>query len=108
MKVDIGKILLIDDNSFEFDFMQRALIRINVQSELVCFNKAEEALRYLIGNNDKIFLIFSDVSMPMMNGFEFKNAIDADHHLRKKSIPFIFLTSSATPKDVNLAFEKSL
>lgn len=40
-----------------------------------------------------------------MNGIQLSRVINADDYLRKKSIPFIFLSTSDSPIQVNEAYE---
>ena len=42
--------------------------------------------------------------MPVMNGLELKRKIDADQELRRKSIPFVFYSTSASKQAVNEAY----
>jgi CheY-like chemotaxis protein len=53
----------------------------------------------LLDNPSKHFdLVFSDVSMPNMNGFEFLKQVR--RRPRYKSLPFILLTSEKTQNDI--------
>lgn len=45
--------------------------------------------------------------MPKMNGLELKRTLDEDKELKQKSIPFIFLSNSASPEEIEEAFEMS-
>jgi CheY-like chemotaxis protein len=42
--------------------------------------------------------------MPILNGLELKAAINQDDILRKQSIPFIFLSTSNSKKEVTAAY----
>ena len=55
----------------------------------------------ILESEEKPVLIISDVSMPVMDGFEFLSIIKEDPSLR--NIPFIFITGSATEKQSLLA-----
>ncbi|MBA3901096.1 MAG: response regulator [Bacteroidetes bacterium] len=101
------KILLIDDEPFEADLMRRALKKVGLESSLVYFQHAEDAIEYLQKTEDDALVIFCDMNMPRMNSREFKKRINADEYLRKKSIPFIFYSSSASAKEVEEAFENN-
>ena len=43
--------------------------------------------------------------MPILNGLELKKKINNDDKLRIQSIPFVFLTTSDSKKDVIKAYE---
>ena len=62
------------------------------------------AFEYLVTTTDEIFLIISDMNMPVMTGMELKQAIDNDPILRKKSIPFIFSSTAALKEDIKKAY----
>ncbi len=42
--------------------------------------------------------------MPIMNGLELRRHIQENEGLRKKSIPFVFLSTAARPKEVEEAY----
>ena len=52
-------------------------------------------------------MILCDINMPVMNGLELRQRINNDEEMRKKSIPFIFLSTAARSTDVNKAFDLS-
>ncbi len=43
--------------------------------------------------------------MQGMNGLEFRDAINADDYLRKKAIPFVFLTGAVSQDIVDIAYD---
>jgi CheY-like chemotaxis protein len=42
-------------------------------------------------------MILSDINMPVMNGISFKREIDSDEILKRKCIPFVFISTSPLP-----------
>ena len=100
-----GKIILVDDDSYEKELLESHLKERGWDSEVEYFDNALDALAHLKQNEDEIFLIISDMNMPKMNGMDFKKAIDSDLGLRGKSIPFIFATSSLEESDITQAFD---
>ncbi len=101
-----GPIVLIEDDSDDREVFQEILKELNVTNKIICFSKCDEAFHYLETTTDQPFLIFSDVNLPMQNGIEFKRQLDSNEQLRKKSIPFIFYSTSVAQKLVNEAFTK--
>jgi DNA-binding NtrC family response regulator len=100
-----GKIILVDDEKYENDFLQRALEKRNWKIKIEYFSNVDEALEHLKKNADEIFLIISDMAMPRVNGMEFKRLIDQDPYLRQKAIPFIFACNAISRKDVIEAYK---
>ena len=43
--------------------------------------------------------------MPVMNGLELRKKIQEDAQLRRQSIPFVFLSTAARPKEVMEAYD---
>jgi DNA-binding NtrC family response regulator len=100
-----GKVILIDDNSLEEELLLECITRGHWKVKVEYFDNAESAMRYLKNTDDEIFLIICDMNMPRMSGLELKKQIDADKKLRKKAIPFVFATTTATESEINLAYE---
>lgn len=100
-----GPIIIIDDDADDQAFAKIILQGFKLSNEIKIFNNGKEGLNYLQTTSENPFLIISDLDMPVMNGLEFREKINENPFLRKKSIPFVFLTGSATPHDVNRAFD---
>jgi CheY-like chemotaxis protein len=100
-----GKIVLVDDDSYEKDLLESALKKRGWDAKVEYFDNAHDALDHLKQNTDEIFLIISDMNMPKMNGMDFKKTIDNDLGLAGKSIPFIFATSSSSKSEITEAFD---
>ncbi|MDH5367298.1 MAG: response regulator [Cyclobacteriaceae bacterium] len=93
-------ILIIDDDILDIKIMLRALKDTNFTCRTYVVNNGKEALEYLVDKqNEKPWLIFSDINMPIMNGVEFLNEKLKYKHLVK--IPVIIFTTSNTEVDRN-------
>lgn len=103
-----GPILLIDDDHDEYELIADVLKRIDVNNRLICFSNGKEALNYLKTTSDQPFLILADINMPVMGGLELRKRIQEDERLRMKSIPFVFLTTTAQPSAIKEAYEMSV
>ncbi len=103
-----GPILLVDDDNDECELIKSVLQIEKIRNELVCFSDANQAFTYLKTTNQQPFLILSDINIPGMNGIEFRKKLLGDEELRRKSIPFVFFTTTAGPATVRNAYEMSV
>ncbi|WPP50031.1 response regulator [Catalinimonas niigatensis] len=100
----IQGIILVDDDSIT-NYLNSELIReMEIATHVVVCNCGEEALDYLrrqqnpLNTEKSVTLIFLDINMPGIDGFEFLN------HLEQLKLPegvdVVLLTTSDNPKDV--------
>jgi response regulator RpfG family c-di-GMP phosphodiesterase len=97
-------ILLVEDDKDDYELFKNALRDLNFDHKLIWFENSIEAFDYLLSSEEQPFLIFSDINMHLQNGIEFKLKIDADMKLRRKSIPFIFYSTTIDKEFVNKAY----
>ncbi|MFZ6001906.1 MAG: response regulator, partial [Bacteroidota bacterium] len=90
-----GPIVLVDDDDDDQELVGEVLRELNIKNKTVFFDRCEEALVYLKTSDDQPFIIICDVNLPGLSGIEFKRKIDNDPQLRRKSIPFVFYSTSA-------------
>ena len=100
----LGPIVLIEDDIDDKEIFSMVLKELNVGNQFVWFDNTAPALNYLMTTVDTVFLIFCDINLPGKNGLDFKRSVDKDPALRKKCIPFIFFSTTASQKDVNAAY----
>jgi putative two-component system response regulator len=96
---DKKKILVVEDNHHVRDVIIEFLAFSNFDV-LEAYNGLE-ALDKL--NNYSPDLIISDINMPEMDGIEFYKSIR--NSSRWVTVPFIFLTSNATPEEIQIGRE---
>lgn len=100
-----GPILLIEDDVDDQEFITDALQMLGVKNMVEIFDNGQKAFDFLLNTELQPFIILSDVNLPIMNGLQLKSEIQRNDYLRNKSIPFVFLSTSADLKAVNEAFE---
>src|SRR6478752_1532881 len=92
------KILLIDDDKDDQVNFCRCINEIDSAIECLIANNGMEAMLHLRTINPKPALIFLDLNMPLMNGYEYLE------NLREQEvydhIPVIIFTTSQTEEDV--------
>ena len=104
--MNTGPVIIVEDDQDDTDILEEVLKELKVPNELVWFQNTNDAFQYLKSYEGQPFLIISDVNLPGQNGIEFKQRIDEDEQLKKKSIPFVFHSTSAEPKYVEKAYLK--
>jgi CheY-like chemotaxis protein len=103
-------ILLVDDNIHDNFIHTYAIKKVDESFDVRSVTSGDEALEYIEKNlNDPEGypfpdVIFLDINMPRMNGFEFIQKAREDKLLeRGNAIVVIMLTSSLNPKDLQTA-----
>lgn len=64
------KILLIDDNPIDLLLNERVVRSVKPEAEIIKFKSGVEALEYFTTIDEEIDLIFLDIKMPLMDGFQ--------------------------------------
>lgn len=101
-----GAIILVDDDPDDHHIVQYVISELRYPNPLLLFTESEKAYAYLITHPDEQpFIIFCDINMPRMNGIDLKRKIDGNPELRKKSIPFVFFSTAASPATIAEAYE---
>jgi response regulator RpfG family c-di-GMP phosphodiesterase len=101
-----GPIIVLEDDEDDKSIFEEILRDLDIANRMIWFTKADDAFKYLKDTPEQPFIIISDVNVPGQNGLEFKKRIDNDEELRKKSIPFVFFSTSVDQKAVNEAYTK--
>lgn len=100
-----GPIILVEDDVDDQEIIIDALQTLGLQNEIKTFDTGQKALDFLKIMERQPFLIISDVNLPVMNGLQLKFEIQNNEYLRSKSIPFIFLSTSADRNAVEEAYQ---
>ena len=88
--------------------LQKAFDELSIENEIKVFSTASHVLFYLETTQDRPFIILSDINLPGMKGTDLKKIIDDNEYLRKKSIPYIFYTTSDNPHTIEQAYEMTV
>lgn len=97
------KLLVIDDDDIFNFLVEEAYREADLDCELIFITRAEEALHYLKNHiEDFPDMIFLDINMPVMNGFEFLEKMK-EEGLDKKKPEIYMLSSSIFDGDIRKA-----
>jgi CheY-like chemotaxis protein len=97
-------VIAIDDSEDDLFFLHRALKKAHVKFPLITFNNPIDAIKYLIdAANCPVLgrvpcMIFTDINMPVMNGFEFVTWLRSQKDIRR--LPVVVLSTSNSARDV--------
>lgn len=95
--------MLVDDNHSDNFFHEREIKKQNPATKVISKNSAKDGLDYLRSTDKADYilpeLIFLDINMPGMNGWEFLHAYhNLDKDIQSKVI-VVMLTTSDNPDD---------
>ena len=85
-----------------------AIANLGVPHPVLVFADGQTALDYLTTSETLPFLIISEISLPGMSGLELREHLEEDEQIRKKSIPFIFMTYPVEEHLVEQAYEMTI
>jgi len=100
--------VVIEDDEDDRHILDLVFRELNYKNELNFFDDGQKAIEYLQREEVMPFLVISDINLPKLNGFEVRDLIHTDAILRKKSFPFIFLTTSSNRQVIRDAYDNSV
>lgn len=103
-----GPIIIVEDDPDDEFILNEIFEELNYKNELIFFRDSEEALQFLQDTDIEPFLLMSDINMPKLNGMELREKIHNNEDLRKKTIPYLFFTTTAEQEDVIDAYSRSI
>lgn len=112
MKKKLNSILLVDDDEDCNFFHKRLINRMGITEEINVALDGEEALNYLKSTKDgkhpQPAIIFLDINMPKVDGWEFLEEYEKLDDLQKAQVVLIMLTTSLNPDDMERAKKNPL
>lgn len=102
-----GAIIVIEDDLDDQEVLREVLGEVASGRELHFFDDCNAAFAFLLALTERPFLILCDINLPKVNGLELKQRIDSHEALRKKAVPFVFLTTSGNQPTINAAYSST-
>jgi len=92
------KIIFTDDDQDDCNLFAEAMKETGINHQLITFNDGLQLLNYLNKDDAEMpHILFLDLNMPFMNGFESLKEIRANEKFR--DIPIAIYSTSASEKD---------
>lgn len=100
---DVDHILVVDDED-DCNFVTRLVLKkAGYTGRITCFTVAEEALDHMRGRDDLPDLMFVDINMPRVNGFQFMETCENEGLLPNGLTSVVMFSSSNRPADLERA-----
>ena len=101
------KVLLVEDNELNMEIASELLKFVNLQVEHA--ENGKVAVDIFRNSKEKEYaLIFMDIQMPLMNGYDATRCIRSSEHPAAGTIPIIAMTANAFTDDVQAAFDAGM
>ena len=97
-------VMIIDDNTIDSYIISRMIIQNNFAKNVLHYTEAEDAMNYLRDNQEDTSklpqVIFVDIYMPLMSGFEFMEAYDNLSATLKNHCQTFIISSTIDDEDI--------
>ncbi|AWA29915.1 hypothetical protein HYN48_07380 [Flavobacterium magnum] len=103
----IHRVMIVDDSDIDRYIAKKIMARHDFCNEVIDYEKPAEALEFLNDNQQHAGalpdVIFLDVYMPEINGFDFMKVYDGFSAMLKAQCDVYIVSSTIDPKDLMMA-----
>ena len=100
-----GPLLILEDDEDDREIYQSVMNDLGMRNKIIFFDSGDAMLSFLQETREKPLVIIADINVPRMNGLELRRRIDKNEALRKKSIPFVYLTTIESKEIVDEVYD---
>ncbi len=102
-QTEVRHIIVVDDED-DCNFVTKLVLKkAGYAGRVTCFTSAAEALAHFRSGQDLPDLLFVDINMPAVNGFEFLATCEAEGLLPNDLTSVVMFSSSNRPSDLERA-----
>ncbi|MFN4972288.1 MAG: two-component system response regulator [Bacteroidota bacterium] len=95
------RFIVIDDSKIDLFLIEKVIATNHPGAQITKFDRPADALAHVKTNENLPAIIFLDIQMPVMSGFDWLDEFEKlDAHIKQNYTIFI-LTSSSNPTDYN-------
>lgn len=103
-----GEIILIEDDNDDQELFRQAYAELGITNELVIFSNGLKAYDYFNNTKKELFLIISDINMPILSGIALRDKMQQVGEVRLRTVPFLFLTTGTAPNNIIYSYSHSV
>ncbi|HMI02123.1 MAG TPA: response regulator [Pedobacter sp.] len=100
------RVMVIDDNEIDLFITSHIAEKNNFGKNIMKYLEPEKALKYLQDNQENLAVlpevIFLDIHMPIITGFQFMKAYDTLSHILKNNCRIFVISSTCDDNDLML------
>jgi CheY-like chemotaxis protein len=100
-----GPILIVEDDIDDQHVYGDVIRTFKRKNELIFFSEGQQLLDYLMTTHQQPFIIICDVNLPEMTGLELRRKLNENEFIKRKSIPFVFFSTSENKEAVREAYD---
>ena len=101
-----GPIILIEDDSDDQFLLKSIVEELQIPNPIIFFSNGLEALLFLETTTEQPFIIFCDINMPVMNGWEFLNAIAERPYVNRVHVVMVSSATEESEKEKALNYSQ--